>query len=117
MKIRLELDDGHSYSAESNPRTFMGLASRIAFERQFGMSPAAMKAWQSLYDNEGNLRDDAELGVLREEWLAFFGWHELRRHDDDVPEWEYVIEHVVACDFGDPENPTERLDAENGGNV
>lgn len=108
MNIVVELEDGRTFDVNANPKTFNGLASRVQFERRFGTHPAVMAAWQALFDDEGNAKDGADVSVMREEYLAFLVWLEVRRRAENVPEFEEFIGFVVdmTLDMGADENPT-----------
>ena len=103
MKLRLELDDGRVFEAEGNETTLFCLSDRVAFERRFGESAAAMDDWQKLFtDAEGNTKtvDKAALkeAGFREEWMLFPFYRELRRRAEGVPDWDEVMDKALDFD-------------------
>lgn len=101
--ITVELD-GRTIEATGLHRTWMCLADRVKFEKQFSTSTGGVVlAFSELYeeddDGKRKLKDGADVSGLREEYLAFFTWCELRRRADDVPDYAEFIESVVSVDL------------------
>ncbi len=110
-KITATLDDGSA--RECSTSTFMCLADRVAFERYFGQSSAALAAVRELFDDDGKPKPGADLSILREEWIAFFAHRALLRADrEGTPAYDDFIESVAGVTIdqdGDvpAPNPTE----------
>ncbi|HYT30232.1 MAG TPA: hypothetical protein VEN82_05605 [Actinomycetota bacterium] len=68
---------------ETTSRTYMCLADRAAFERQFDVGSGALMQLADLFDAKGERRAGADLGNLREEWMAFLAWRCLNRDVGD----------------------------------
>ena len=112
LKLRLTLmgDDGDTTERviEGSVGTWMCLADRVRFEHRFDASPAQMAAWEGLYDDEGKVREGADLSGIREEYLAFFAWCEARRRANDIPDYGEFLERVAGLDIELPKAPTKR---------
>lgn len=114
MRLRLELDDGTVVEADANPKTFMGMASKSAFKKQFGVPAIVMSVWAQAFTDDGRL-DTANLPAdqlqwLDDEYLAFLVWMELHRRVDTMPEggWDQIVQRVVGVEIDNDgvEDPT-----------
>lgn len=85
-------------------------ADRIAFERHFGTNTSVLAGINNVVDDEGQIRQGADLSGLREEWLAFFAWRELRRHHPDMGDYGWFTDNLEGLTVeGSPDagtNPT-----------
>jgi hypothetical protein len=77
------------------------LADRVEFEKRFGMSAAVLSRLEGMFDDEGNLTPDADPAALREEWIAFLVWAELRRELGaeevaDFDAWLLTISNITV---------------------
>lgn len=79
-RITLTRLDGSEIAFDT--RTFMCLADRVAFERHFQSSSAAMTALKDKFDDSGKPLPGADLSDLREEHLAFLVWLAAVRSND-----------------------------------
>lgn len=121
MKVSMELEDGRSFEAVANPKTFNGLASKSAFKKQFNVPPLVTALWSQVLVEDADAEPDEDgdrprkldlsqvpaeqLQYLDEQHLAFLVWLELKRRRDDVPDgpWEQLVEQIVdvAVDVSD----------------
>lgn len=112
MRLKLEFDDGRVVEGDANPKTFMGMASKSAFKKQFGVPAIVMSVWAQAFDGDGKLSADLpadQLQWLDEEYLAFLVWMELHRRVDDMPDgdWDQIVQRVVGVEVeNDVEDPT-----------
>jgi len=55
------------------------LADRVAFERHFGITAAVLSRLSEAFDDDGQLKAEADAHEIKEEWVAFLIWRLLRR--------------------------------------
>lgn len=108
-RVELVLIDGTEISTRSH--LFMCTADRVAFERHYKTSSASMRSIADLFDEEGQPREGADLGALREEWILFFAWRVLVRESADVErDFQAFIESVAECNVSDGAPEPDRVD-------
>lgn len=112
MKLSMEFEDGTVVSAEANPKTFMGLATKRAFKRQFDVPPVVLSLMGHAFDDDGNLNaelSDEQLQHIDEEYMAFIVWLELCRRSDDMPDgdWDEIADRIVDVEIDQSEGPTQ----------
>lgn len=112
MRLSMEFEDGTTVEAEGNPKTFMGLASKRAFKRQFDVPPVVLSLMSHAFDDDGQLNgelSDEQLQHIDEEYLAFLVWLELCRRTNDMPDgdWDEIADRVVDVEIDAGEDPTE----------
>lgn len=123
MKVRIELEDGQAFQADANPKTFMGLASKSAFKRQFGVPATVLTLLSEAFVETGEQDENGEqktrmnpdltseqLRHVDEEYVAFLVWTELGRRCPEMPKepWDKAVERIVSATFdaGDEPDPT-----------
>jgi hypothetical protein len=102
-RIVLTRLDGTQIAFET--RTFMCLADRVAFERHFHSSSAALSALRDKFDAEGVPIPGADLSDLQEEHVAFLVWCAARRTSHDVGSFEDFV--MALEDFEMTDEPVE----------
>lgn len=110
MRLKMELDDGSVYEADANPKTFMGMASKSLFKKQFGVPAIVMSVWANAFDADGQLAADLpadQLQWLDDEYLAFLVWLELaRRVELPAGDWDDIVTRVVGVEIDNERDPT-----------
>lgn len=98
IRLTIHFIDGTSESCEAT--AFMSMADRIAFEQKYGQSASVMSKFAPGEDGE-----TPDFSELREEWIAFFAWRELRRHGHSL-DFEAFVDRLARVEFaGQPEAP------------
>ena len=108
-RIILHRLDGTEVSFET--RTFMCLADRVAFERHFHSSSAALASLRDKFDAEGNAVPGADLSDLQEEHVAFLVWCAARRSSHDIGPFDDFVMGLEDFDLIEEalqEDPTAR---------
>jgi hypothetical protein len=91
--ITLDRLDGTQVKFDT--RTFMCLADRVAFERHFHSSSAALASLRDLFDADGAPIPGADLSSLQEEHVAFLVWCAAARSGNAVGSFD---EFIVALE-------------------
>lgn len=110
----MEFDDGKIVEAEGNPKTFMGLATKRAFKRQFSVPPVVLTLLQHAFvESDDGMQlnpdmPDEQLQHVDEEYLAYVVWLELCRRTDDMPDapWDDLVDRIVDVEIDTGEDPT-----------
>lgn len=97
MRVRVSATtiEGETYKAEG---LFAPLADRVAFERHFGVTAAALQRLGDAFDEEGKLREGADPAGVREEQVAFLVWRMLRRPNgagEQIGPFEQFVESLA----------------------
>lgn len=94
MQITATNFQGDSWSCQAIH--FMAPGDRVAFENQFNLSTSVMSKFKNLVDEDGKFIEGADLSDLREAWMAFFSWRELRRHHPQISrDWDTFIDNLA----------------------
>jgi hypothetical protein len=97
-KTRIRVVDLHGMETEWDSLTHMCAADRVGFERRFGISSAVMAKWGDAADEEGNLRPDADLSQIREEWPAYFVWAVCVRDQGETRSFDEWIVNMAEIE-------------------
>lgn len=105
--IVAELPDG-KIECPLGEKTWMCLADRVAFEKRFDTAAAVMSTYRHLVDDDGAVKEGADISAVREEYLLFFAWRELSRGAEGVPGYDEFVDQVLDLDIGvDPDDPDD----------
>jgi hypothetical protein len=108
-RITLDRLDGTQVSFDT--RTFMCLADRVAFERHFHSSSAALASLRDKFDADGAPLPGADLSDLQEEHVAFLVWRAAARSGDAVgsfDEFVMALQDYEIVEEADALDPTGR---------
>lgn len=97
--------NGQKATAEG---VFGGWSDQVAFERRFGVNATVLQRLGESFNDEGELREDADPSAIRTEWLAFVAWRVLSR-TAGAPDFEAWLEGLADLDINIKEDDDDEV--------